>query len=310
MSRVSPNGDPRAGSCPAVSTHHPLGQHVCGLTAGGGVRADSGAREWGRGSQTHSWCYTAFISLISPNLLAKADPRHHFTRECFSIRLTDTESWKIITLGLLACLAKLTTVSECLRVPSLCSDPASQTWLCWPPSSMPLCTRVSCARLCLWAAMEHFGEQSVVLRVLECLSHPGPGCVFVIMQEASEIVLMWTPPRSLSAAMWKAVYTCCQLPAPLLQHPERPVLTCVQRGCGPHPHLVAGAGPCSCVMGVGPPVRAPMDGTVVRPCCRRVHVCLGQRSRSIVFCREGGACVLRGLRSVVAAGTSPLMPGT
>lgn len=87
---------------------------------------------------------------------------------------------------------------------------------------MPLCTRVSCARLCLWAATEHFGEQSVVLRVPECLSHPGPGCVFVIMREASESVLTWTPPRSHSAAMWKSMYTCPQLAAPLLHHPERP----------------------------------------------------------------------------------------
>ena len=41
---------------------------------------------------------------------------------------------------------------------------------------------------------------------------------------------------------------------------------------GPHLYLVAGAGPSSCVMGIGPPVRAPTDGTVVHPCCRCVHV--------------------------------------
>lgn len=50
---MSPKGDPRAGSCPAVSTHRPKGQHVCGLRVGGSVGADSGALEWESGSCRH-----------------------------------------------------------------------------------------------------------------------------------------------------------------------------------------------------------------------------------------------------------------
>lgn len=217
-------------------------------------------------------------------------------------------------MGLLACLAKLTTVSECLRVPSLCSDPMSQTWLCRPSSSTPLCTRVSCARLCLWAATEHFGEQSVALRVLECVSHPGTGLCFCYYARVFRECLNVDSSQELQGSSAEGhvhLAPASSAPRPGLHHPERPcVWTCVQCVCGPHLHLVAGAGPCSCVMGIGPPMRVPMDGTVVHPCCRRVHVCLGQRSRSIVFCRIGGACVPRGLRSVVTAGTSLLMPKT
>ena len=189
------------------------------------------------------------------------------------------------------------------------SDMALQVFLI----HAPVYTCVMCTAVPVGSHGAVCGEQSVVLRVLECLSHPGSGLCFCyyarIFRECLNVDSSQEPQGS-SVEGHVHLAPASSTPRSRLQHPERPcVWTCVQRVCGPHLHLVAGAGHCFCVMGVGPPVRVPVNGTVVHPCCRRVHVCLGQRSRSIVFCREGGACVLRGLRSAVTAGTS-LIPKT